>query len=41
MLLPTLAVLAGFVALTWGADRFVVGAAATARFGPAGPLAGA
>jgi cation:H+ antiporter len=31
MLLPTLAVLAGFVALTWGADRFVVGAAATAR----------
>jgi cation:H+ antiporter len=31
MLLPTLAVLAGFVALTWGADRFVLGAAATAR----------
>ncbi len=31
MLQPILAVLAGFVALTWGADRFVVGAAATAR----------
>ncbi|MDX1593433.1 MAG: calcium/sodium antiporter [Gammaproteobacteria bacterium] len=31
MLLPTLAVLAGFAALTWGADRFVLGAAATAR----------
>jgi cation:H+ antiporter len=31
MLLPLLAVLAGFVALTWGADRFVLGAAATAR----------
>ncbi len=31
MLLPALAVIAGFVALTWGADRFVVGAAATAR----------
>jgi len=31
MLLPTLAVLAGFVTLTWGADRFVLGAAATAR----------
>lgn len=31
MLLPILAVLAGFVALTWGADRFVLGAAATAR----------
>ena len=31
LLLPTLAVLAGFVALTWGADRFVYGAAATAR----------
>ncbi len=31
MLLPILAVLAGFAALTWGADRFVFGAAATAR----------
>ena len=31
MLLPILAVLAGFAALTWGADRFVLGAAATAR----------
>jgi cation:H+ antiporter len=31
LLLPILAVLAGFVALTWGADRFVYGAAATAR----------
>jgi len=31
MLLPSLAVLTGFVILTWGADRFVAGAAATAR----------
>ncbi|HEY5791303.1 MAG TPA: calcium/sodium antiporter [Gammaproteobacteria bacterium] len=31
MLYPILAVLAGFAILTWGADRFVAGAAATAR----------
>ncbi len=31
MLIPSLAVLAGFALLVWGADRFVIGAAATAR----------
>ncbi len=31
MLLAAFAILIGFVALLWGADRFVVGAAATAR----------
>jgi cation:H+ antiporter len=31
MLSYTLATLAGFILLTWGADRFVVGAASTAR----------
>lgn len=31
MLMPTLAIVAGFVFLLWGADRFVAGAAATAR----------
>lgn len=31
LLLPPAAVLGGFVALLWGADRFVLGAAATAR----------
>ena len=31
MLLYSLAIIAGFCILTWGADRFVVGAAATAR----------
>ncbi|RMG30540.1 MAG: calcium/sodium antiporter [Gammaproteobacteria bacterium] len=31
MLLPILAVTAGFALLVWGADRFVTGAAATAR----------
>ena len=31
MLLPSLAVLAGFVFVVWGADRFVTGAAAVAR----------
>ncbi len=31
MLTPSLAVLAGFALLVWSADRFVVGAAATAR----------
>ncbi|GAB4344730.1 MAG: calcium/sodium antiporter [Gammaproteobacteria bacterium] len=31
LLLPILAVLAGFALLVWGADRFVVGAASTAR----------
>lgn len=31
MLLPILAILSGFVVLTWGADRFIVGAAGTAR----------
>ncbi|HHH46238.1 MAG TPA: calcium/sodium antiporter [Thiotrichales bacterium] len=31
MLLPILAVVAGFTLLVWGADRFVTGAAATAR----------
>ena len=31
LLTPTLAIVLGFVALVWGADRFVMGAAATAR----------
>ncbi len=31
MLMPSLAVLAGFALLVWSADRFVIGAAATAR----------
>ena len=31
MLIPSIAVITGFVLLVWGADRFVVGAAATAR----------
>jgi len=31
LLLPTAAVIGGFVLLVWGADRFVFGAAATAR----------
>lgn len=31
LLLPIAAVIAGFLMLVWGADRFVVGAAATAR----------
>ncbi len=31
LLLPALAVLGGFVALVWGADRFVMGSAATAQ----------
>jgi len=31
MLTSTIAIVAGFVVLVWGADRFVVGAAATAR----------
>jgi cation:H+ antiporter len=31
MLIPSLALLAGFAMLVWGADRFVVGASATAR----------
>ncbi len=31
LLAPALAILAGFVALVWGADRFVEGSAATAR----------
>ncbi|MEO0324244.1 MAG: calcium/sodium antiporter [Myxococcota bacterium] len=31
LLTPTLAIALGFVALVWGADRFVMGAAATAR----------
>ena len=31
LLLPGLAIIAGFVALVWGADRFVSGAAAVAR----------
>lgn len=32
MLLPTLAILVGFVLLVWSADRFVEGAAAAARY---------
>jgi cation:H+ antiporter len=31
LLLPSLAILGGFIALVWGADRFVEGSAATAR----------
>jgi cation:H+ antiporter len=31
LLWPVMAVVGGFAALTWGADRFVIGAAATAR----------
>ncbi len=31
LLLPTAAVIGGFAVLVWGADRFVIGAAATAR----------
>ena len=31
MLIPSLALLAGFAMLVWGADRFVIGASATAR----------
>jgi len=38
MLYPVLAILAGFAALVWGADRFVVGAAATAKNVGASPL---
>lgn len=38
MLYPILAILAGFVALVWGADRFVMGAAATAKNVGASPL---
>ncbi|NCQ61434.1 MAG: calcium/sodium antiporter [Myxococcales bacterium] len=38
MLYPVLAILAGFVALVWGADRFVMGAAATAKNVGASPL---
>jgi cation:H+ antiporter len=38
MLLPSLAVIAGFALLTWGADRFVAGAAATARILGVPPL---
>lgn len=38
MLLDTTAVLAGFILLVWGADRFVAGAAATARALGVAPL---
>lgn len=38
MLLPVIAVLAGFVLLVWGADRFVAGSAATARVLGVSPL---
>lgn len=38
MLIETLAVLAGFAALVWGADRFIAGASATARLLGASPL---
>lgn len=38
LLLPALAVLGGFVALVWGADRFVMGAAATAQNFGVSPL---
>lgn len=36
--MPALAILGGFVALVWGADRFVIGAAATARNFGVSPL---
>lgn len=38
MLEPSLAILGGFIALVWGADRFVIGAAATARNFGVSPL---
>ncbi|MBU0934076.1 MAG: calcium/sodium antiporter [Spirochaetes bacterium] len=38
MVLPILAVVAGLALLVWSADRFVDGAAATARFGGMSPL---
>lgn len=38
ILLPSLAILGGFVLLVWGADRFVAGAAATARNSGVSPL---
>lgn len=38
LLLPALAVLGGFVALVWGADRFVMGSAATAQNFGVSPL---
>lgn len=38
MLMPTLAILAGLALLVWSADRFVDGAAATARYAGMPPL---
>ena len=38
LLLPALAVLGGFIALVWGADRFVMGSAATAQNFGVSPL---